>query len=158
MNEHVAPRTLILILNFTFFLSALHRIVWGSCETNPRERKGVIYSLVNLGSLLAIAWLGLMLGVSIPAFYFEGWKISLAFLLLTVYPVLFLIEIDLALKFLYWKGIWKEPEYLEDRWGWRMKTRLEGVFISMLAFVIFITIEHHQAFWNLIVRTLRDAL
>ncbi|WP_146162720.1 hypothetical protein [Vibrio splendidus] len=158
MFEHFAPNSLVLILVFAFFFSSLHRIFHGAIRTEKVEEKGIIYSLVNFGSLLAIAWLGIMLGISFPALIFDGWKVSLSFWILSIYPVLFLIEISCCQLIMYWEGLSERPVFKEDMKAWARKTSLEGIAILVLAFVVLIGMEKHQTFIDLIVSRLRSAL
>ncbi|EIU6827871.1 hypothetical protein L5176_004472 [Vibrio parahaemolyticus] len=158
MFEHLAPNSLVLILVFTFLFSSLHRIFHGAIPAEKVEEKGIIYSLVNFGSLLAIAWLGIMLGISIPALIFDGWKVSISFWILTIYPILFLIEIACCQLLMYAEGLSERPVFKEDMKAWARKTSLEGIAILVLAFVVLIGIEKHQTFIGWIVSTLRDAL
>lgn len=141
--EHFAPNTLILLLIAIYILSALHRMVFGSLEREPREKSGTIYSLENFSSLLAIAWLGMMLGISIPAFVFEGVYSFLKFLLLALYPSIYLVEVTLLTSLLYCEGLHKPPEFLNDKAAWKAGTRLEGFFILILGFLM---LTYHQQY------------
>ena len=158
LSEHLAPNSLILILICSFFLSAIHRIIFGAIETRPGERKGVIYSLVNFGSLLAIAWLGLMLGISVPAALFDGWSMGLRFLIIAIYPLMFLIEVVFCLKFLYWTGLNEKPEYIEEQTRWKRRTRLEGLGVLMAAFLLFTFHSQYQGFMDSLISSLKSAL
>ncbi|HCG9714657.1 TPA: hypothetical protein NKP66_004615, partial [Vibrio parahaemolyticus] len=158
LSEHLAPNSLALILICSFVFSAMHRIIFGAIETRPGEQKGVIYSLVNFGSLLAIAWLGLMLGISVPAAFFDGWSIGLKFLIVAIYPLMFLIEVVFCLKLLYWTGVNEKPEFVEDQTRWKRRTRLEGVGVLMVAFLLFTFNSQYQDFMKSIISNLKSAL
>ena len=158
MFEHLAPNSLVLILVFTFLFSSLHRIFYGAIPAEKVKEKGIIYSLINFGSLLAIAWLGISLGISIPALIFDGWKVSISFLVLSIYPVLFLIEIACCQLIMYGEGFNERPVFKEDMKAWARKTSFEGLVLLVLAFVVLIGIEKHQKFIGWIVSSLRNAL
>ncbi|ELA8098837.1 hypothetical protein HJ201_23680 [Vibrio parahaemolyticus] len=158
LSEHLAPNSLTLILIFSFFFSAVHRIIYGAVETRPEEKKGVIYSLVNFGSLLAIAWLGLMLGIFVPAVFFDGWSTGFKFLIIAVYPLLFLVEVVFCLKLLYWSGINEKPDYIEDRKQWRRRTRIEGFVVLIAAVLLFTFNDQYQNTMSSLTSYLKSAL
>ncbi|MCZ4307407.1 hypothetical protein [Vibrio atlanticus] len=158
LSEHLAPNSLTLILIFTFILSALHRIFFGAIETKPGYKKGVTYSLVNFGSLLAIAWLGLMVGISFPALIFDGFSTAMRFWIISIYPIMFLIEVVFCLKLLYWGGLCEIPVYIEERKQWKRRTRIEGVFVLAVAMFFVTFYEQYQNFMNYIVEFLKSAL
>ncbi|EIF41619.1 hypothetical protein DOK_17955, partial [gamma proteobacterium BDW918] len=141
--EHFAPNTLLYILIAIFFFSALHRTIIGAIEKPPKHNEGAIYALENFGSLLAISWLGLMIGIMGPALYYEGFASFVKFLVLAIYPVMFLVEVSLCIAFLYWEGMRKIPTYIDDRTGWKWGTRAEGAFVLLLALIM---LTYHQQY------------
>jgi hypothetical protein len=146
--EHFAPNTLMFLLVAIFFLSAVHRVFWGALEKEPKERKGIIYALENFGSLLGIAWLGLMLGIMLPALIFEGYSSFFKFLIFSTYPIVFLFEVSICTVFLYWEGLHKIPEYFDGYSKWRLGTRLEGVGILCLAILFLTYHKQHESMMN----------
>ncbi|WP_342057852.1 hypothetical protein [Aeromonas sp. OTU364] len=157
LSEHLAPNSLTLILVFSFFLSALHRILFGVIDSRP-DKNGMIYSLVSFGSLLAIAWLGLMIGISFPALIFDGWSIALKYIIISIYPAMFLIEVVFCLKYLYWGGLNERPEYIEDIKKWKMKTRFEGVGVLALSILFLTFYGQYKNFMGLIINYLKSIL
>lgn len=146
--EHFAPNTLMFLLVAIFVLSAAHRIFFGALEKSPKERKGIIYSLENFGSLLAIVWLGLTWGIMWPALIFEGHISFFKFLFLSVYPVLFLFEVTCCTIFLHWQGLHKIPEYIDGHRKWKVGTRLEGIAIFGLAILMLTYHEQYDTMMN----------
>jgi hypothetical protein len=145
--EHFAPNTLLFLLIALFSISAAHRIIFGALEASPKERKGIIYSLENFSSLLAIAWLGLIFGIMWPALYFEGYFSFFKFLFFAMYPILFLFEVSCCTIFLYWEGLHKIPEYIDGHRKWKVGTRLEGLVILGFAVLMF---TYHQQYNSMV--------
>ncbi len=148
--EHFAPNTLLYILIAIFFFSALHRTFRGAIEKPPQNDEGAIYALENFGSLLAISWLGLMIGIMGPAWYYEGFPSFIKFLVLAIYPIMFLVEVRLCTAFLYWEGLQKIPSYIDDRAGWRWGTRAEGAFVLLLCLIMLTFHQQYDSFMKLL--------
>ncbi len=136
--EHFAPNTLFVIWISVLFFSAIHRILFGATESKTILSIGFIVPLENFGSLLAIAWLGLMLGMVFPAFYFDGFAIGVSFLFLCLYPVIYLVEMTLFVRIISWHGISQMPFWPSQRSRWKLRTRLEGIFIFSIAVAYFV--------------------
>ena len=141
MFEHLAPNTLVILLFLIFLLSALRRIFFGALEAPPKEQKGVIFALENFASLLAIAWLGMMLGIMLPAWWFEDWRTCAKFAFLAIYPVLYLIEVTCVSMLAYSQFLYKLPIFTHERPKWKIQTRLEGFVILCVALV---TLTYHK--------------
>lgn len=140
--EHFAPNTLTFLLIAIFTLSAIHRFFYGALEYKPNDKKGMIYSLENFASLLAIGWLGLILGIMLSALLFGEVRVVIAFLLLSLYPILYLVLVSSCTALLYCKILQKIPLYIDNNSKWKIGTRIEGFLILFLA--IFILTYHSQ--------------
>lgn len=142
LDENLAPTTILFLLIIIFTLSALRRILFGAMESEPKERKGVIFILENFASLLGIAWLGLMWGLSMPAFMFEGLELFLGLLAMSLFPLILIFQLTIITSLIYWEGFHKIPRWAEEMSGWKMGTRLEGFIV--LALAIFLVTYHTQ--------------
>ncbi len=142
ISEHIAPNTLALLLLSIFVFSAIHRIIFGALERKPTDGKGIIHSLENFTALLAIAWLGLMIGIMFPAWFFDGSNSFLTFLYLSLLPVLYLVLLFIIVAFLHWDGIHYFSKKLDGSLKWKIGTRLEGLFV--LLFALIFTTYHKQ--------------
>lgn len=134
MFEHLAPNTLVVLLIAIFLFSALRRILFGALEAAPTEQSGIVFALENFASLLAIAWLGIMFGLLVPALAFSGWKAMAGFALLMLYAAIYLIEVSAATMLTHLQLISKLPIFTHERGRWKMKTRLEGIVILAIGF------------------------
>ncbi|WP_228223650.1 hypothetical protein [Marinobacter nauticus] len=138
LNENLAPTTLVFLVIIIFTLSALYRILYGAMESEPKERKGLIFVLENFASLLGIAWFGLILGLSLPALIFEGKGLFFGLLIMSVFPLILIFQLTMITSLIYLELFHKFPEWADRNSGWRMGTRLEGCVILALA-VLFVT-------------------
>jgi hypothetical protein len=93
------PDSLTYMLVCLCFFSALHRIVFGS--HGRHSRWDFNQSIEQLGSFLAIAWLGLIVGITVPALIYQSIQSGVSFLTNAVYPLLFLVEVTLINGLLY---------------------------------------------------------
>lgn len=137
--EQFAPNALLASWALVLLLAAFHRMVWGATEGKTFLSAGFIEPLEEFGSLLAIAWLGLMLGLMWPALLFEGWASFFKFAFLCLYPVMYLGEMSMFVRLLSWHGLAEAPIWMDKRVGWRLGTRAEGaaLFLGALLFLAF---------------------
>ena len=144
--EQLAPNSLLVFLILIYVMSAMHRIFRGAIEKPRSDKKGFIYTIENFASMLGIAWLGVMLGFMLPAWFFDGFNAFCRCLILAIYPAIFLIEVSVCCAFLHFEGVNKIPEYVDERWKWKIGTRLEGVVILFIAFVILTYHQQYESF------------
>ena len=135
--NHFDPNTLTFLLIAIFAFSAISRLVFGIREKFPEEGRGNIRTLENFGSLLAIAWLGLIVGISLPTLIFQGVTSSLKFLVYISYPLLFLIEVKICTAFLSGKSLYKVHELAGGYHKHKLGVRAEGlVLLGMSALML----------------------
>lgn len=144
--EHFAPTSLSFLICMLFLMSAIHRIIYGAVEFKPSEQRGTIYAIENFISLLAIALLGLMIGISIPAGLFEGAEMLIKFMIIAITPVLTLIVVTAITQLIHHEGIHKLPKYLDEHSKWKVRTRIEGIVV-LLATLLFAA--HQKYFFEL---------
>jgi len=152
--EHLAPNTLILLLVLIGMLSALHRILFGVTQSSLRQRRGIIFSLENFASLLAIAWLGIMLGLLVAGLLFAEWRSAAELTLLTIYPALYLAEVSTVTVVMHGEFIFKRPASSHGTGKWNLLTRLEGLIILLGAFALLTFYKQYDVFFK---TTLPDA-
>jgi hypothetical protein len=97
--DHFDASILMYLLIAILVTGALQRVYFGVRDQGYRSA-GVIQTLATFGSLLAIAWLGMILGISIPTFLFQGYGKFVTFFLYIIYPLLFLIKLEICTAFL----------------------------------------------------------
>lgn len=97
--DHFDAGILMYLLIAIFVTAALQRVFLG-IRDQGQKTAGVIPTLASFGSLLAIAWAGMILGISIPTFIFQGYGKFVIFFLYIIYPLLFLIELKICTDFL----------------------------------------------------------
>jgi hypothetical protein len=135
--NHFNPDTLTSLLVAIFAFSAISRLVFGIREDFPEDGRGNIRTLENFGSLLAIAWLGLILGISLPTLFFQGVSSCIKFLVFIAYPLLFLIEVKICTGFLSGKSLYKVHELAGGYNKRSLGIRAEGLVIMVLAILMF---------------------
>jgi hypothetical protein len=142
-SEHAAPQSLtVIIVSLTFF-SILHKLVYGEVqELNTWFGMKVVLSLENFGSLLAIAMLGLILGVAMSALTTGDVYSFIKFILVSTFPILTLVLIRFTLRLcqnVELKFHWKEDEIKHKK-----KSRLQGFFV--LGLMMAIMVGHYYIF------------
>jgi hypothetical protein len=142
--SHFEPDTLTFMLAAIFAFAAIIRITLGVREKDPTYNEGIIQSVENLASLLAIAWLGLILGITLPVLVFEGYRECIAFFVFVAYPLLFLVEVSICTAFLSGETLMKvnnlSARYLKMDFG----IRLEGLFLLGLAMLVLTFQDKHS--------------
>jgi len=131
--NHFNPDTLTFLLIALFAFSAFQRIVFGVHETGSVNGSGINQSIENFGSLLAIAWLGLILGIMLPTLIYEGIESCVTFLVFAVYPLLFLIQVRICTAFLSSDALYKIEELFGRYNKWNSGIRMEGVVLLSMA-------------------------
>jgi hypothetical protein len=132
--NHFSPDTLTFLLVAIFIFAGMTRLVLGFKERGPEDRTSVMQSLDNLGSLLAIAWVGLILGITIPVFIFQGLNSCAIFFVNIFYPLIFLIEVSLCTEFLAGPILDKIHRLIGNKA--KLGTRVEGLVILGLGILI----------------------
>ncbi len=133
--RHFDTGLLTYLLITIFLFSGLSRIILGRREKGP-EHPGVIRTLEGFGSLLAIAWLGLILGIGLPTLIYQGFGSFVSFVLNAVHPLLFLVEVGLCTRFLSSRALSKVQGLMGRSAAPRVGTRLEGVVVLALGILM----------------------
>ena len=131
--NHFGPDTLTFLLVAIFAFSGIGRIVLGVREKDPKNTSGIVQSLENFGSLLAIAWLGLILGMTLPVLIFQGFASCIAIFVSVFYPLIFLIEVNVCTGFLTGDTLGKLHDSIERYNRANLGVRAEGLCILGLA-------------------------
>jgi len=134
--NHFDTSTLTFLLVALFAFAGLHRIVFGDQESYFEIGGSFSGSLESFGSLLAIAWLGLIFGIALPALIFQGFKSCITFLLYAVYPMLFLIEVTICTAFLSSNSLDKFQDLFGRYNRLRLGMRMEGLTILGIGILI----------------------
>lgn len=146
LSEHLAPTTLMILLVSIGVSSAMYRIIFGAMEAAPIKRRGPIFALENFASLLAIAWLGIMLGLLLPAAIYEGWRTAAKFAFLAIYPAIYLFEVSAVTALMYCELKYRRPRFENNLRKWRMQTRLEGLIILAVAIALLTYYKQYNEF------------
>jgi len=141
--RHFDADTLTFLLIALFGFSAFHRIVFGFHERGSGRGGTINQTIENFGSLLAIAWLGLILGIMLPALVFQGFASCINFLVYAVYPLVFLIEVKIFTTFLSGNSL----EKIQDIFGRNssLGIRMEGVAVLGLALLMLAYLDDYSA-------------
>ena len=142
--NHFNPDTLTLLLVVMFALAAISRLFLGTRENFSEDGEGNTRTLENFGSLLAIAWMGLILGISLPALIFQGFGSSIKFLVYIAYPLLFLIEVKICTAFLSGKSLYKVHELAGGYKKHKLGVRAEGLVILVLTALMLTYHDRHS--------------
>ena len=129
--DYFNPNALTSLLVALIAISALHRMATGVHERYSKNDIGHTFEL--FGSLLSIAWLGLIVGIMPAVLIFQGFTTFLAFVSNAVFPLLFLLEIVVLRAFLDISRLLIVPIPFHWYREWRMGVRLDGVLILLLA-------------------------
>ena len=141
--DHFGPATLTFLLIAMIAFAGVHRIALGSREKNSRDTKGFSHTLESLGSLLAIAWLGLILGIALPALIFQGFTKFVVFFLNVSYPLVFLVEVTICAAILS-GGFLNKVHSLVGRIGPQsLVVRVEGIVLLLLSIVMLTYEQNH---------------
>ncbi len=132
--DHFNPNILTLLLVVLFTVSAIHRIIFGKHERYSKNDVG--QTLEIFGSMLSIAWLGLILGITPAVLVFQGFSSFMAFVVNAVYPLLFLVEIVVLRTFLDISRLVIVPVPFNWYREWRVGVRLDGILVLALAGVM----------------------
>ncbi len=129
------PNLLTYLLIAILIFAGLWRLAVGSRESGMAHRS-VIYPLENIGSLIAIAWLGLILGMVGPIGGFLGAKQAVTFFVNIFYPLFFLIEVTLLGMFMS-GGALSQVRMMVDRFvPGNMGVRIEGLILLAIGILI----------------------
>jgi hypothetical protein len=128
--NHFDAGLLTLLLAAMFVFAGFTRLFLGAKE-REHEEGGFTQALENFGSLLSVAWIGLILGIAIPTLIFQGLGSFVRFFLYIVYPLLFLIEVSLCTAFLSSNGLDKIQQL-----GGKFGVRLEGLVLVAMGVLV----------------------
>ena len=136
--SHFGPATLTVLLIAMFAFAGIHRIVRGS-----REKKGTTHTLESFGFLLSMAWLGLIVGIAVPALIFQGFRPFMMFFLNVSYPLVFLVEVAICTAFLAGPFL-KKLHSLAGGFGPQsLVIRVEGLVLLLLSALMLAFQENH---------------
>jgi hypothetical protein len=139
--NHFDTSILTFLLVAIFAFAGLHRIVFGDQESFYQNQGSFSGALESFGSLLAIAWLGLIAGISLPTLIFQGIESCITFLLYAIYPLLFLIEVTICTAFLSSNSLDKLQDLFGRHNRFRLGMRVEGLTILVMGILI-LSYEH----------------
>jgi hypothetical protein len=148
-DSEVLTYILILILIFT----GLWRTVVGKEESGFMQHD-VLSPLERFGSLLAIAWLGLIVGMVVPIGFYEGFASSFTFFATAVHPLLFLVSVALMSAFLSSELLAKVGSTVDRRMPGGLGTRAEGLVILGSGLLLTAFQDEYFAIVNKLVSTL----
>lgn len=131
--NHFGPDALTFLLVAIFAFSGIGRIVLGVREKGPEYNEGIVQSLENFGSLLAIAWLGLILGITLPILLFQGFASCITFFVFVAYPLVFLVEVNICTAFLSGDTLMKVNDLAAKYHKTNLGIRAEGLFLLSVA-------------------------
>jgi hypothetical protein len=134
--NHFGPDSLTFLLVAIFAFAGIGRMARGVREKDLDDKDGIVQSLENLGSLLAVAWLGLILGMTPPVLIYEGFASSVGFLVNIAYPLVFLVEVNICIAFLSGDTLRKVHDLVERYDRSNFGVRGEGLFLLALAILI----------------------
>ena len=149
------PLTFFLIAIFAY--SALSRVIFGVDEKGPRNCRGIVRAVENFGSMLAIAWLGLIVGIMVPTFIFQGVVSGITFSVHAVYPLVFLIEVSICTAFLMSHPLYRMKDFI-GRGKLKPGVRLEGLFLLGLTIVMFTYEGKHAALVDSLVLSAKSVM
>jgi hypothetical protein len=135
-GEHIAPVTLTYSLIFTYLLAIFHRIIWGEVSAKGTwVTNNVIKPIASFASNLAIAMLGLLIGICIASIG-EFWKYSVAFALATIYPLAYLLLLRLGVGFVYDDRQHKINSMFRDYAPRPIKSRAQGLYMLIIGSIV----------------------
>lgn len=139
LTENIAPVTLLFLWVAVLVFAAAHRVIYGAIHTRSLLSIGFIEPLEELGSLLAVAWLGLQLGLLAPVAYYVRPAAAVPWLFLCIYPLAYLGEMSVFMKIISQAWFFPEPDWAEEKRRWRWSTRLEGllILVGAVGFLLF---------------------
>jgi hypothetical protein len=141
--NHFGPASLTFLLIAMIAFAGIHRIVFGSREKNSRDNGGFSHTLDTFGSLLAIAWLGLIVGIGLPALIFQGYVRFTVFFLNVSYPLVFLVEAMICTALLSSPFLKKVHSMAGGFGPQSLVVRVEGVVLLLLSAVMLTFQENH---------------
>ena len=134
--NHFGTSTLTFLLVALFAFAGLHRIIFADQESHFENTGSFSRSLESFGSLLAIAWLGLIVGIALPVLLYQGIESCITFLVFAVYPMLFLIEVTICTAFLSSNSLDKLQVIFGRYTRLRLGIRMEGVVVLGIGILI----------------------
>lgn len=141
--NHFGPATLTFLLIAMFAFSGIYRIALGVREKNFRDSKGFNHTLESFGSLLAIAWLGLILGITLPTLIFQGFTSFIVFLVNVSYPLVFLVEANICVAFLSGDILKKVYDLAGGYARENLAIRAEGIVLLSLSMIMITFQQKH---------------
>ena len=141
--DHFGPATLTFLLIAMFAFSGIHRIALGARERSFRDKKGFNHTLESFGSLLAIAWLGLILGITLPTLVFQGFTKFIVFFVNVSYPLVFLLEAAVCVAFLSGDTLKKVHNLAGGYARENIAIRAEGIVLLLLSIAMITYQQKH---------------
>jgi hypothetical protein len=140
---YFGPATLTFLLIAMIAFAAIHRIGFGSREKNSRDTNSFSHTLESFGSLLAIAWLGLILGIALPVLILQGFTKFMVFFLNVSYPLVFLVEAMICVAFLSSPFLKKVHSLVGGFGPQSLVIRIEGIVLLLLSTVMLAFQSNH---------------
>ena len=105
---------------------------------------GQVGEAESFGSLLAIAWLGLILGIALPVLVFQGLTKFVVFFLNVSYPLVFMVEAMICTALLSGAFL-KKVHSMVGRYGPEsLVIRVEGIVLLLLSTAMLTYQQNHQ--------------
>lgn len=142
--KYFDPNVLTFLLVALFVFAGLNRFIFGRHEGDSEKVGSISHSLENFGSLLAIAWLGLIVGIALPVLLFQNVNSCIELLVHAVYPILFLIEVSICTTFLSGNALGIFQNIFGSSRGISLGARIEGLIVLGIAATI-LTYENKYA-------------
>jgi hypothetical protein len=134
--KYFDPNVLTFLLFALFFFAGMNRLLFGSHEGSSKNVGSISHSIETFGSLLAIAWLGLTVGIALPVLLFQGVNSSIGLLVHTVYPIFFLIEVSICTTFLSGNALGIFQNIFGGSLGSNLGARIGGLLVLGIALTI----------------------
>ena len=137
-GEFIAPLTIAYCLVFLYILAALHRLIIGRTgEGGSFFENKIILPIEQFASLLSIATLGLLVGISIGSIV-NGPKAALSFLVFSLYPIFFLLLLAFGVGYVVVQKKTVCTPWMESHLPGFIRSRMDGLYLLAI-FLLVIT-------------------
>lgn len=134
-GEFIAPVTIAYVLVFLYLLAFFHHLLMGrKGEGNSFFVSMVLLPLEELASLLSIATLGLLIGISIGSIP-SGIKTVITFLVLALHPIFFLLFLAIGVGFVVVQNKTVCTGWMESHLPGFIRSRVDGLYLFLLFFL-----------------------
>ncbi|RJP78307.1 MAG: hypothetical protein C4522_12955 [Desulfobacteraceae bacterium] len=140
-GEYIAPVTIAYCLIFLYLSAALHRLIIGRTgEGGSFFVNKIILPIEEFASLLSIATLGLLIGISLGSIV-NGPEAAVSFLVFGLYPVFFLLLLAIGVGFVVVQNKTVCTGWMQGHLPGFICSRMDGLYLLALFFV---TITFHN--------------